>query len=71
MGDESKKHHYVPQSVLRGFSFDQTQRQLYVFDKIRMMSFTSSVYNAGCENQFNTVEKIGMAGWAASRKSYQ
>ena len=59
MGDESKKHHYVPQSVLRGFSFDQTQRQLYVFDKIRMMSFTSSVYNAGCENQFNTVEIEG------------
>ena len=59
MGDESKKHHYVPQSVLRGFSFDQKQRQLYVFDKIRMMSFTSSVYNAGCENQFNTVEIEG------------
>lgn len=59
MGDESKKHHYVPQSVLRGFSFDQKQRHLYVFDKIKMTSFTSSVYNAGCENQFNTVEIEG------------
>ena len=59
MGDQSKKHHYVPQSVLRGFSFDQKQTQIYVFDKTRMTSFTSSVYNAGCENQFNTVEIEG------------
>ena len=59
MGDQSKKHHYVPQSVWRGFSFDQKQTQIYVFDKTRMTSFTSSVYNAGCENQFNTVEIEG------------
>ena len=59
MGDQSKKHHYVPQSVLRGFSFDQKQTQIHVFDKIKMTSFTSSVYNAGCENQFNTVEIEG------------
>jgi hypothetical protein len=59
MGDQSKKHHYVPQSVLRGFSFDQKQTQIYVFDKGRMTSFTSSIYNAGCENQFNTIEIDG------------
>jgi hypothetical protein len=59
MGDQSKKHHYVPQSVLRGFSFDQKQSQIYVFDKARMTSFTSSVSDAGCENQFNTMEIEG------------
>src|ERR1051325_4676250 len=59
MGNQSKKHHYVPQSVLRGFSFDQKQRQIYVFDKARMTSFTSSIYDAGCENQFNTIDIEG------------
>jgi len=57
MVNQSKKHHYVPQSVLRGF--DQKQRPIYVFDKARMTSFTSSIYAAGCENQFNTIEIEG------------
>lgn len=59
MGDKSKKHHYVPQSVLRGFSSDQAQTQICVFDKTRMRSFNSNIYNAGCENQFNSFEVGG------------
>ena len=59
MKDQSKKHHYVPQSILRGFSSDKPQTQIYVFDKAKMRSFTSRIYDAGCENQFNTVEVDG------------
>jgi hypothetical protein len=59
MGEQSKKHHYVPQSVLRGFSSDQAQTRIYVFDKTTMRSFTSRIYDAGCENQFNSIEVEG------------
>jgi hypothetical protein len=61
MGDQSKKHHYVPQSVLRGFSSNQEQTRIYVFDKTKMRSFTSRIYDAGCENQFNTIKVDGQA----------
>jgi hypothetical protein len=57
--DHSKKHHYVPQSVLRRFSFDQARTWIYVFDKAQMKSFQSSILNARCENHFNTVEVEG------------
>jgi hypothetical protein len=56
VGDQSKKHHYVPRSVLRGFSSDQAQTRIYVFDKTRMRTFISRIYDAGCENQFNSIE---------------
>jgi hypothetical protein len=57
--DQSKKHHYVPRSVLRRFSFDQARTWIYVFDKAQMKSFPSSILNAGCENHFNAVEVEG------------
>lgn len=59
MSNHSKKHHYVPQSLLRYFSFDQAQTKIHVFDKSENRSFLSSVRNAGCENYFNTVEVEG------------
>ena len=59
MDDQSKKHHYVPQSVLRHFSFDQAQKWIYVFDKAQMKSFQSSILNAGSENYFNAVQVEG------------
>ena len=59
MNDSSKKHHYVPQAILRRFSADSAQTQVYVFDKARMKSFPSSIRDAGCENYFNTVEVEG------------
>ncbi len=59
MGDQSKKHHYVPQSVLRGFSSDQAQTRIYVFDKTTMRTFTSRIYDAGCEIQFNSIKVEG------------
>jgi hypothetical protein len=59
LDDHSKKHHYVPQSVLRRFSFDQEQKRVHAFDKTNMKSYPSSVENAGSENYFNTVEVEG------------
>lgn len=55
MNDRSKKHHYVPQTLLRRFRSDPRREQIYVFDKHAMKSFPSSIGDAGCENYFNTV----------------
>ncbi|MEO9461896.1 MAG: DUF4238 domain-containing protein [Marinomonas sp.] len=51
----SKKHHYVPQAQLRHFSRDGDRKSIFVFDKISGRSWTSSLLNAGSENDFNTV----------------
>lgn len=51
----SKKHHYVPQSVLRGFASDPEQRSIFVFDKKTGRSFEAAIADTGSENQFNTV----------------
>lgn len=59
MGNKSKKHHYVPQSVLQGFSSDLAKRRIYVFDKSKMHSFNAAIRDSGCENQFNTIEVEG------------
>lgn len=53
---ESKKHHYVPQSVLRNFSIGDEKKQVWVFDKMTGKSYVSSILNAGSENKFNTVK---------------
>jgi hypothetical protein len=54
---ESKKHHYVPQVMLRKFGFNN--KQIYVFDKTNLKSFPSSIVDAGSENNFNTLEYHG------------
>jgi len=59
VSNRPKKHHYVPQSILRHFSADKTRTKIYVFDKTSMRSYSSSIRNAGCENYFNTVEIDG------------
>lgn len=51
----SKKHHFVPQAQLRHFAQDSAQRSIWVFDKSSGRSWTSSILNAGSENDFNTV----------------
>lgn len=51
---DSKKHHFVPQCILRNFSADE--RALYVFDKTTGKSYRSSVRDAGHENNFNSVD---------------
>ncbi|MFD2998758.1 DUF4238 domain-containing protein [Pontibacter toksunensis] len=53
--EKSKKHHYVPQSILKSFSIKAKQKQIYVFDKKTGKSFISSVVDAAIENDFNTI----------------
>ncbi|CAC9974437.1 DUF4238 domain-containing protein [Flavobacterium panici] len=55
MTNESKKHHYLPQSILRRFSIDSKKKQIYVFDKQTEKSYTSSILNSGSEKDYNTV----------------
>ncbi|MCC9073555.1 DUF4238 domain-containing protein [Flavobacterium sp. F-65] len=55
MTNESKKHHYLPQFVLRRFSIDTKGKQIYVFDKQTEKCYTSSILNSGSENDYNTV----------------
>ncbi len=54
---QSKKHHYVPQSLLRKFGYDDSK--IYVYDKTRRVSFGSAILDAGSENHFNTVFRDG------------
>jgi hypothetical protein len=53
----SKKHHYVPQVMLRQFGFGKNQ--IMVFDKYRSKHFPSSIIDAGAENHFNTIQVNG------------
>lgn len=52
---ESKKHHFVPQSILRRFTRRDAPDSVYVYDKQRDAVHPSSVLNAGMENGFNAV----------------
>jgi hypothetical protein len=52
----SKKHHIVPQSILKNFSYLGHKQQIYVYDKKTSKSFLSSIVDAGSENYFNTVK---------------
>jgi hypothetical protein len=52
---ESKKHHFVPQSILRRFTRPDSPESLYVYDKQLDAVRASSVLSAGMENGFNTV----------------
>ena len=52
-----KKHHYVPQFILRNFSV-RRKRRIYVFDKFRSCVITSNVLDVGHENYFYRDEKF-------------
>lgn len=56
---ESKKHHFVPQSILRRFTDTSTRGGLYVYDKERDTAHPSTVLQAGMENGFNVVRIDG------------
>lgn len=55
----SRKHHYVTQAQLRHFARDEGRTQIHVFDKTTGKSFTSSILDAGSENDFNTITEDG------------
>lgn len=54
-----KKHHYVPQYLLKNFGFGKKHSQIYVFDKTKSQSYKSSIINTGSENYFNCFEYEG------------
>ena len=51
---ESRKHHFVPRSLLRYFRPTDDVDYLYAFDKRSGRVFRTSLMNAGSENGFNT-----------------
>lgn len=55
----SKKHHYVPRSLMKNFSVNGKCRQVCVFDKKKESSYLTSVNDAGSENHFNTIRIEG------------
>ena len=56
MPAESKKHHFVPRSILKNFTLTQGGNQVYVYDKSTGRAYVSSLVDAGSENKFNTAE---------------
>ncbi|MER0202835.1 MAG: DUF4238 domain-containing protein [Nitrosomonas sp.] len=56
MKHKSKKHHYVPQSLLKFFSVNCAGKQIYVFDKHQNKAYKSSLIDAGSQNHFNKLE---------------
>jgi len=60
MANESRKHHYVPQSLLRNFSINNERRQVFVFDKLSGRVFPSSIGDAGSERDFNRANLDGV-----------
>ncbi len=59
MGTLPKKHHYVPQYLLKNFGFGKKHSQIYAFDKTKSQSYKSSIINTGSENYFNCFEYEG------------
>lgn len=51
---ESKRHHFVPQSILRRFAVPGSE-SVWILDKPSGASFTSSILSTGMENGFNVV----------------
>lgn len=53
---KSKKHHYVPQLILRGFAKDG---QVATYDLVDQRRYVQEVSDAAAENDYNTVEIDG------------
>lgn len=54
---ESKKHHYVPQSLLKNFSIDGQRKKIYTFRKIDSKIIVQAIIDAGSENYFNKLRE--------------
>lgn len=51
-----RKHHYVPQFYLSGFTAEPGSSRLYVLDKEARRSYPSRINDAACERDFYIVE---------------
>lgn len=57
----ARRHHYVPQFYLKGFTAERRKkRQLVVFDGKDRKSYTTAIDNVGLERDFNRVEIEGL-----------
>ena len=54
--NESVKHHFVPQYLLRNFSSDPGNKFIYCFDKATGRAFQNALLNTGSEKYFNTIK---------------
>jgi len=52
---ESKKHHFVPRSLLKYFSINKLNKNIYVYDKKTGSVFSTGLMEAGSQNYYNTV----------------
>jgi hypothetical protein len=58
----ARKHHYVPQCYLKGFSITRGKtRQVIVFDRVSKRAFPASIADVAAERDFNTVDLEGQA----------
>lgn len=55
--NESWKHHFVPQSLLRYFTTLEGDEFIYAFDKRLERAFRTSLMNAGSQNGYNALNK--------------
>src|SRR4051812_34256729 len=57
----ARRHHYVPQFYLRGFSPPRKKvRQVVVFDRNRRAPFQSPIANIAAERDFNQIDVEGL-----------
>src|SRR4051794_32422018 len=57
----ARRHHYVPQFYLRGFSVPRKKvRQVVVFDPNQWAPFQSPIANIAAERDFNRVDVEGL-----------
>lgn len=52
--NESRNQHFVPQSILRNFTYDEACH-LYCYDKWNKRTFSNTIENIGSENDYNNV----------------
>ncbi len=56
---EPKKHHYVPQWILRNFSFDKEKKKICVVDKIEGQTRSGAILKLGMQNNFYKYKESG------------
>ena len=49
---KAKKQHYVPRFYLRGFTSEENQNKLFVYNKEEMVHFYTNIENIAQENLF-------------------
>jgi Protein of unknown function (DUF4238) len=59
MTNQAKKHHYVPQALLRHFSIDGNGQRIWVLDKTTGKTFPAPIADVACESHFNTLQIDG------------